>query len=265
VTALFNLLPIPPLDGYRIISVWLPSRLQDRSGIASLIGLLFICFVLPFISISSLVIIVPFVLMLALGISNTFSMSGWYLLDRWYIALCLLIAGLVYLIYKPASIFQIAGRLLEQRSPKTALKMYERAIKLDPNNALSWEGKAFMLNKLQTLGNYVETISAFETAIQLNPNNLLLQQSLQQQNILNLMWSSSNEEQLEAMETYTESYPNDAWGWGVKAGKLESCERDEEALLAWEKYLEINSKNKFKLNFPMKESTLEELKRLNKL
>jgi Zn-dependent protease len=265
VTALFNLLPIPPLDGYRIISVWLPSRLQDRSGIASLIGLLFICFVLPFISISSLVIILPVVLMLALGISDAFSMNGLYLLDRWYMALCLLVAAVVYLIYKPASIFQIAGRVLENRWPKTALKMYERAIKLDPKNALSWEGKALMLNKLQTIGNYVEVISALETAIELNPHNLFLQKCLQQEQILQLMWFSSDKEQLKAMETYTESYPQDAWGWAVKAGKLENCGRDEEALLAWEKYLEINSKNKFKLNFPIKESTLEELKRLNKL
>jgi Zn-dependent protease len=265
VTALFNLLPIPPLDGYRIISVWLPSRLQDRSGIASLIGLLFICFVLPFISISSLVIILPVVLMLALGISDAFSMNGLYLLDRWYMALCLLVAAVVYLIYKPASIFQIAGHVLGLTSPKTALKMYERAIKLDPKNAVSWEGKAVMLNKLQTFENRVEIISALETAIELNPHNIFLQKCLQQEQILQLMLSSSDKEQLKAMETYTESYPQDAWGWAVKAGKLESCGRDEEALLAWEKYLEFNSKNKFKLNFPIKESTLEALERQNKL
>ena len=184
VTALFNLLPIPPLDGYQILYVWLPSRLQDLSGIASLIELLFICFVLPFISISSLVILLSVVLMLNLGISDAFSMSGWYLLDRWYIALCLLIAGITYLIYKPASIFQIAGHVLGLTSPKTALKMYERAIKLDPKNAVSWEGKAVMLNKLQTFENRVEIISALETAIELNPHNIFLQKCLQQEQIV---------------------------------------------------------------------------------
>jgi tetratricopeptide (TPR) repeat protein len=143
--------------------------------------------------------------------------------------------------------------------------MYERAIKLDPKNAVSWEGKAVMLNKLQPFGDYAEIISALQTAIELNPHNLFLQKTLQREQILQLMLSSSDKEQLKAMETYTESYPQDAWGWAVKAGKLESCGRDEEALLAWEKYLEFNSKNKFKLNFPIKESTLEELKRQNKL
>lgn len=226
-TALFNLLPIFPLDGYRIISVWLPPKLQVNNSIASKIVLFLICVLL------SLPIIFAGLYLSAwssvkgiLGISSAFIVGGLYLLDRWYIALCLLIAGLVYLIYKPASIFQIAGRVLEKPSPKTALKMYERAIKLDPKNAASWEGKAWMLKILQPFGNYVEIISALETAIELNPHNLPLEQSLQQEQILQLMWSSSDEEQLKAMETYTESYPQDAWGWAVKAGKLENCERD---------------------------------------
>lgn len=131
IMALLNLLPIPPLDGYRIIAVWLPPKLQDRSGIASLIGLLFICFLLPFIPIAALLFSVPDAFTLALGISEEFSLGGWYLLDRWYIALPLLVAGLVYLIYKPALIFQLAGLVLEKFFPRIALKMYD---KLDPSD-----------------------------------------------------------------------------------------------------------------------------------
>lgn len=62
-------------------------------------------------------------------------LGGWYLLEHWYIALCLLFAALVYMISKPESIFQLAGLVLEKLSSQTALRMYERAIKIAPKNA----------------------------------------------------------------------------------------------------------------------------------
>jgi tetratricopeptide (TPR) repeat protein len=208
--ALLNLLPIPPLDGYRIIAVWLPSRLQDRSGIASIIGIFFICFLLPFISIAALLFLVPVAVMLALGISEEFSLGGWYLFDRWYTALPLLVAGLVYLIYKPASIFQLAGLLLEIFFPKAALKMYDSAIKIDPKSALSWERKACILQRVGTVGNYAEIIFAFEKAIQLDPHNRFLRQMLIIELRLAFILDKRYEQQLtEAFEKYTESYPKD--------------------------------------------------------
>ncbi len=99
ITGLFNLLPIPPLDGYRIISVWLPRQLQDRTGIASIIGLFFIYFILPLI----LILILPLIsislnLMLSLGISKEFSLNGWYLLNPLYVTLPLIVGGIVYLV-----------------------------------------------------------------------------------------------------------------------------------------------------------------------
>ena len=106
-----------------------------------------------------------------MGISEEFSLGGWYLLDRWYTALPFLVAGLVYLIYKPASIFQLAGLVLEKFFPKIALKMYDRGIKIDPKNAWSWERKAWTLSRMDNLGGCVETISAFEEAIKLDPLN----------------------------------------------------------------------------------------------
>ncbi|NMG10890.1 WG repeat-containing protein [Brasilonema sp. UFV-L1] len=266
--ALFNLLPIPPLDGYRILSVWLPSKLQNRNGIVFLIGLFFICIVLPFIPVASVPLLIgSYAVMIYLGISEEFFLGGWYLFDRWYIALYLLVAGLVYLIYKPASIFQLAGLVLEFFLPKIARKMYDRAIRIDPKNAWSWEHKAWTLDKVETFWNYVERIPVWEEAIQLNPHNRSLRRML----ILDLKlarcsYHKSYEQQLiEALEKYTEFYPKDGWGWGAKALKLDELGDDEEALVAWEKNIKFDPNDHSKWRMQMKESTLERLRGLKKL
>ncbi|MEH2356824.1 WG repeat-containing protein [Nostoc sp.] len=261
--ALLNLLPIPPLDGYRIIAVWLPSKLQDRSGIVSLIGLLFICFLLPFIPIAALLFFVPVAFTLVLGISDEFSLGGWYLLDRWYTALPFLVASIIYLIYKPASIFQLAGLVLEKFFPKIALKMYDRAIKIDPKNAWSWERKAWTLSRMDNLGGCVETISAFEEAIKLDPlnrYNRFLWRMLIIELRMSLIFGDSHERLIELIEKFTEFHPKDGWGWGVKALTLDELGNDEEALLAWEKNIKLDPSDRSKCRSQMKESTLERLR-----
>ncbi|NMG22809.1 WG repeat-containing protein [Brasilonema bromeliae] len=271
--ALFNLLPIPPLDGYRILSVWLPPKLQDRTGIASMIGLFFLCFVLPFISIAAapffiILFVGSYLVMRASGISEEFSLDVWHSFHRWYIALCLLVASLVYLLYKPASIFQLAGLVLENFFPKVALKMYDRALKIDPKSAWSWERKAWTLQRVGTVGDSVEIISACEQAIQLAPYNRFLWRALILELSLSLTWGHKFYEQklIEAIERYIKLYPKDGWGWGVKALTLDDFGDSEEALLAWEKNIELDPKDHpYKWRTQMKESTLERLRSLGKL
>ncbi|WP_414545923.1 hypothetical protein [Nostoc sp. CCY0012] len=242
IIALLNLLPISPLDGYRIIAVWLLSRLQNRSGIAFLI-------VLINCSIYALVSFVPAAVTLGLGISEEFSQIAWYLFDIWYTALSLLVVGLFYLIYKPAVIFQLTGLVLEKSSPISALKNYDRAIKLDPKSAWSWERKAWTLNKVENLGNCVETISAFEKAIKLDPINRynhFLWRSLIANLMLSFVHGGSHERLIEVIERYTELHPKDGWGWGAKALTLDEMGNDEEALLAWEKNIKFDPSDRNK-------------------
>ncbi|MFN6474224.1 MAG: WG repeat-containing protein [Nostoc sp. SerVER01] len=255
-TALFNLLPIPPLDGYRILSVWF-----SPNSIASKIGLFLICILLSLpILYTWLYLIFSDSVMGLLGILPAFFGSGWYLLDRWYIALCLLVAGLVYLIYKPASIFQLAGLVLERFSPQTALKMYEKAIKIDPKSGWSWEQKASTLNRVGTLGDSIELISAWEEAIKLNPHNRFSRRMLILELRLSCMWGEPEERLIKVIETYTEFYPKDAWGWGAKALTLDELGNDEEALLAWEKNIKLDPSDRSKWRSQMKKSTLERLR-----
>ncbi|MBW4616667.1 MAG: WG repeat-containing protein [Desmonostoc vinosum HA7617-LM4] len=259
--ALLNLLPIPPLDGSRIIGVWLPLRLRNRSGIISLIGLFFICFLLPFISIAHLLFLIPIAFTLALGISEEFSAGGWYLFDRWYTVLPLLIAGIVYLIYKPALILQFAGFVIEFFSPKAALKMYDNAIKIDPKSAWSWERKALILFKMETAWNCVKIIPAWEEAIKLDPHNRFSRRMFILDLRSALIWDKSFEPQLiEALEKYTELYAKDGWGWGVKALTLDELGNGQEALSAWEKNIKLDPSDRFKWRVRMKESTLEWLR-----
>ncbi|BAT53659.1 hypothetical protein NOS3756_26200 [Nostoc sp. NIES-3756] len=264
IIALLNLLPIPPLDGYRILSVWLPSWLQERTGILSIIGLLFICFLLPFISIANLLFLIPFAITLRLGISEDFSFGGWNLLDRWYSGLPFLIAGIVYLVYQPALIFQFAGFLLESFFPELALKMYDKSIKLDPKSAFAWERKAFILGRYGTLWNCVETIPIWEEAIRLNPHNSLSRRMLILDLRLSCIWSKLDERLIAATEEYTKIYPKDGWGWGLKALTLEEMGNDEEALLAWEKNIRFDPSDRNKWRMLMQESTRERLKNLKK-
>ncbi|MBD2302010.1 WG repeat-containing protein [Nostoc sp. FACHB-190] len=262
VIAVFNLLPIPPLDGYRIISFWLPSKLQGSNGIASLIGLLLVCFLLPFIPIAGLILFFPSaVATLLLGISAEFSLGGWYLFDRWYTALLLLVMGIVYLIYKPAFIFQLVGIVLEKFSPKVALKMYDRAIKIDPKSAFSWQRKALTLRQnVGVLGNYRKVVSAWEEAIKLDPHNRFSWQSLILAiRIVCIFDIIYVQKLIEAIERYTESYPKDAWGWGVKAVTFEELGNYEEALLAWEKNIKFDSSDKYQWRIEMKELSREKL------
>jgi tetratricopeptide (TPR) repeat protein len=257
--ALFNLLPIPPLDGYRILSVWLPPKLQDRNGVASLIGLFLLCILLPFIPIATAPLFISSdAVMGALGISEEFFLGGWYLFDRWYTALPLLVVGLVYLIYQPASTFQLAGLVLEKFSPQAALKNYDSAIKLESKSAWSWKRKALTLEKI---GDYEQVISAYETATQLDPHNRFLRRG----QILRLMRYGSYEQRLKALDRYIEFHPKDAWGWGAKASTLNALGRDEEAIVAWEKNIELDSNDHSLWRMWMKESTLERLRRLKKL
>ncbi|WP_414564593.1 MULTISPECIES: WG repeat-containing protein [unclassified Anabaena] len=241
IIALLNLLPIPPLDGYRILSVWLPSWLQDRSGIASLIGLLFICFILPFISITNLLFLLPFAITLRLGISEEFSLGGWNLLDRWYSGLPFLIAGIVYLVYQPAFIFRSAGFILESFFPELALKMYDKSIELDPKNAFAWERKALIIGRQN-----LEAIPIWEEAIKLNPYNRFSRRMLIIELRLSRIWSKPDGRLEAAIEEYIKSYPKDGWAWGVKALTLDEMGNDEEALLAWEKNIKFDPSDRNK-------------------
>ncbi|MHC5595629.1 MAG: WG repeat-containing protein [Nostoc sp.] len=199
-----------------------------------------------------------------LVVSNSkigFFLGGWYFLNRWYIALCLLVAGLVYMISKPASIFQLVGLVLEKFSPQTALRMYERAIKTDPKSAWSWERKALIIVRVGTLGECIEIIAIWEEAIKLNPHNRFLWRSLILELRLACFFDKSYAQQLiEALERYTESYPKDSWGWGVKALTLDELGRNEEALLAWEKNIKLDPNDRSKWRSQMKGSTLERLR-----
>jgi tetratricopeptide (TPR) repeat protein len=146
-------------------------------------------------------------------------------------------------------------------SPQTALRMYERAIKIDPKSAWSWERKALILVRVGTLGECIEIIPIWEEAIKLAPHNRFLWRSLILELRLACIFDKSYDQQLiEALERYTEYYPKDGWGWAVKALTLDELGNDEEALLAWEKNIKLDPSDRSKWRSQMKKSTLERLR-----
>jgi uncharacterized BrkB/YihY/UPF0761 family membrane protein len=96
--ALLNLIPISPLDGYKILFPWSQERTDNASLIRLLLALITLCFISPFIFIVSTVLLKP------LGISENFLWIGFSLFNRWYLALPFLAIGSLYFIYQPKSV-----------------------------------------------------------------------------------------------------------------------------------------------------------------
>ena len=80
-----------------------------------------------------------------------------------------------------------------------------------------------------------------------------------------MIFCESHERLIEVLERFTEFHPKDGWGWGVKALTLDELGNDEEALLAWEKNIKLDPSDRSKWRSQMKDSTLENLRSLNKL
>ncbi|RUS99239.1 hypothetical protein DSM106972_079410 [Dulcicalothrix desertica PCC 7102] len=234
--AFLNLMPIPPLDGYKMLEKWLPYRLQDRNGIASLIGLI-VVFIIPlFIPIIVFPILVLTGILAAIsGISPDPAWVGWNLFDRWYAVLVILISCFVYFILKPALVFQLLGLIFEDYRPHIALQNYNRALRLEPNNTWSWECKASTLRKL---GIYEEAIPAYNRAIELGSYNRYTRRCL-----IDLLgryewYEEKIEAQIKAVDEYIQSNPSDAWGWERKIYILQKQGCYEEALLISEQAIQ---------------------------
>lgn len=103
---LFNLIPIPPLDGYRIFYPWFPSKWQNQTllALSSLMGLI-IFFIVPLFVPATAIVFFPLFegvdrITESLGISPAWVLKGSALFDRNYTALTLLVTSLVYFSYK---------------------------------------------------------------------------------------------------------------------------------------------------------------------
>ena len=253
---LLNLIPVPPLDGFRIIYAWFPAKWQNQTwfGWGSLMGLIFL-FILPLFVPATAIVFNPMFdgvmkIIENLGISEDWVVKGWKLFDRTYTASFLLVVGLVYLSYKPKLILKAAGSFLgfivykteywfkvenQNERYENLLIIFDKCLKLNPDDSWIWGKKAW---NLQGLKRHEEALAAFEKALELDPNNAW--------NWRQKGWSlqelNRHEEAVTPFEKALKLDPNDVWDWRQKGWSLQELNRHEEALAAFEKALELDPK-----------------------
>ena len=124
--------------------------------------------------------------------------------------------------------------LQQQLKCDEALKAYNRAIELDPNNARAWSGRGSALHEL---GNYGEAVQTYDKALELDPTLLILWEDKGSA----LTGQGKYDEAMQAYDKALELIPEDAAGiWTQKGNVLKRQGKYDEAFNAYEKAIHIN-------------------------
>lgn len=126
--------------------------------------------------------------------------------------------------------------LLKQDRFKAALKILEKAIKLDPKNVKAWRRKGYAL---YYLGRYKEALISLERALKLNSKD-------------DIVWIhkgaalyelNRDKEALKAFERALKINPKNADAWTGKGRTLLILEQESQAIVALDKALKLNPKD----------------------
>jgi tetratricopeptide (TPR) repeat protein len=241
---LFNLIPIPPLDGYGMIEPWLPEQFQARLRQFAFLWLLLIV-ALPWLVPSFALFLSNSASVLSdrLGVPEALAWDGFDLFNRWYCALLLGVVGVLALIRQPHSIWHFLGDILFSfQAYNLAITAYDKAIDWAPRvrpwtHGQAWIGRGFVLAQL---GRNEEAIQAFEQSIQFNPNNYRAWSA--RGYTLSLL--KQYKEAIAAYDKALELKPGNDWFyWHGRGFVLKSLERYEEALSAYNKAVKLAPKN----------------------
>lgn len=114
-----------------------------------------------------------------------------------------------------------------------AIQAYDKAIKLDPDDAVTWNDKGCAL---LDLSRHEEALQAFDEVIESNPQNTLAW--FGKASVLDKL--GKHEEALQACDKLVELDPQDASAWYGKGYVLNNLGRYEEALQACDKLIELD-------------------------
>lgn len=176
---LLNLLPIPPLDGYRVVEPWLPQQVQRQFRNFGLLGLILLFVLLfDFPLLSRTLFDWSFEIGMVLGVdaiaANTGRIHFEFSSNRLILSLLLLGLALPVLwraFKRPkhllANTLEIIGLFLQMFGQfKPALVCYNKAIEINPTikNQSLWMNRGVMLFNLKQ---YEEAIYSFDRAIEI--------------------------------------------------------------------------------------------------
>ncbi len=235
---LFNLIPVPPLDGYGIIEPWLPHWLQGQLRKFALLWLIFIC-ALPWIAPSFTLLLSgsAFALSDKLSVPKTLALDGFELFNRWYCALLLGAVGVFALIRQPHAAWNFLGDVLSQfEKYELALIAYDKALTLKPGIARIWHQRGWLLEKL---GRYDEALTNYNKVIELEPNDAW---AWELRGWL-LKKLGRYDEALSSCNKAIELRPDNAWTWSRQGWLLKKLKRYEESLAGYDKATKLEPNN----------------------
>ncbi|MER3435851.1 MAG: hypothetical protein C4288_21340 [Leptolyngbya sp. ERB_1_1] len=270
--ALFNLLPIPPLDGYQLLAVWLPQtspKWTMISAIAGLILLLILPIFLPILSLLYAPVLLGVVLFMQhCGISAASAVEGFQLLDRGFTGTVLLTGTVAWFAANHRAWFWKNRGLRLQRAGRhsEAIVAFDRALTLEfsewtwsrkdwsagelgryyppllgveqnfvlaPDDAWAWEELGW--NPLK-IGQYDASLQAIEKSLELTANDAWILEELGR----DLQMLNCYEEAAQAFMSSLEIDPTRAWLWDELGWNLSRLDRYEDAVKAFERSLKID-------------------------
>jgi len=170
---LFNLLPIPPLDGYGIIEPWLPLPAQIQFKKFSTYGLIAIFAAFWFIEpLNQVFWSIAYTISKTLGVPSGMVMQGAQLFNRGSTVLLLAVIVILALISrvkrKRHDVYYERGNSLSKRGRyEEAIAAYDQAVHIKSDFAEAWYQRGVALAYLER---YEEAIAAYKTAVEIKPD-----------------------------------------------------------------------------------------------
>ena len=173
-SVIFNLLPMPGLDGFGVISPWLPKSMQQQAAAFSQYSLWLLLAAIWFLpGFNGLLWGGAYIITTLFGVPAELVGHGFdtFMAQRVWIGVILI--GSLFLVYrrnkKPGSneSFTKARQFLAQNQPEEALKSVDDAIQLQPSSPEAWHLRALCLG---LLNKNEEAIGNFNRALALKPD-----------------------------------------------------------------------------------------------
>jgi tetratricopeptide (TPR) repeat protein len=119
-----------------------------------------------------------------------------------------------------------------------AIRWYDKAIKIDPNNASAWTNKGLALAKI---GKHNGAIECFDKALGIDPNNIL---ALNNKGI-SLHRLKKHNGAIEYYDKALQVDPNNVLAWTNKGAALAKIGKHEEAIENFDKALQVDPNNPY--------------------
>jgi tetratricopeptide (TPR) repeat protein len=276
---IFNLLPIPGLDGYGIIEPWLPKPIRAKLNYVAKYGTLFIIIVFWNVpAVSSFIFNIVVTITGLLHVPSALVSYGSYLFGQPInkiiaFAILLLIGWAVNSAKNTWNSIQKGNREIGKGNYRSAILEFDRAIESDPNLIEAWTQKGYCLwcldlqqeavtcyerslaidadNKyaLQSLGHLLFDLTEYRSAIPHLQRAIELDgDSIESCYYLGMCWQKLGESTL-ANEVFgkaieIEPTPGRENDWWFKAICLEQLGLEDKATDCYERVLKINANNR---------------------